>query len=72
MSATFPNPSKSVSGNVTTYVITDTAGNTLSVAVTVATPNMEFSTAFSGGPLLVDGIRILDALLQLIGTGQLP
>jgi len=69
--AAYPNPSKTVSGNVTTYVITDTIQNTLTLAVTEAS-NAAASVAFSGGPMLPDGMKIFAQLALMLSTGQLP
>lgn len=63
--------SKSVSGNLTTYTITDVAGNTMSVVVNT-TPGLEITTTYSGGPILQDGAQALMILMQLVSTGLLP
>lgn len=62
---------KSVSGNVTTYTITDEKSNAMTVAVTAA-PGQAFLTAFGGSAVLSDGLQMLTNLLLLISTGILP
>jgi len=66
----YPNPSSTVSGNTTTYTITDTIGNTLTIAATHK-PNKTVSCVFSG-TLINDGLKILDTLIQQLYTGTLP
>jgi len=62
---------KSVSGTVTTYTITDQASNVMTITVT-ATPGHMITTSASGGPLLQDGTQTLATLVQLLATGLVP
>lgn len=64
---------KVVGGNVTTYTITDEAGNTVAVACTQAPGQIitvKFTSSTNG--LLPDGVNMLAQLLLLVGTNLLP
>ena len=63
---------KTVSGNVTTYVITDTEGSTVTVAVTQTYGGGMTTTFVSSGGLHQDGMQQLTTLMQLVSTGLLP
>ena len=63
---------KTVSGNVTTYVITDTEGSTVTVAVTQTYGGGITMTFASSGGLHQDGAQQLTTLMQLVSTGLLP
>ena len=63
---------KTVSGNVTTYVITDTEGNTVTVAATQTFGGGMTTTYTSTGNLHQDGAQQLTTLMQLVSTGLLP
>jgi hypothetical protein len=63
---------KVVSGNTTTYTITDVEGNSVAVAV-LQSYGASYTTTFtSTGGLHVDGQRQLVTLLQLVSTGLFP
>lgn len=63
---------KSVSGNTTTYTITDSEGSSVAVAALQA-PGQPITTTFSSsGGLHQDGQQMLTTLMQLISTGLLP
>lgn len=62
---------KTVSGNVNTYIITDFQGNTVTVALTQNVAG-NTTTFTSSGNVHHDGQRMLMELLQLLGTGQIP
>jgi len=63
---------KSTSGNVTTYTVTDSGGNTVAVAIT-ANAITGFTTTFtSTGGLRNDGVNMLAQLLLETGTNLLP
>lgn len=63
---------KTVSGSVTTYVITDTEGNTVTVAATQTYGGGMTTTFASSGGLHTDGQQQLTTLMQLVSTGLLP
>lgn len=63
---------KTISGNVTTYVITDTEGSTVTVAVTQTYGGGITTTFASSGGLHQDGAQQLTTLMQLVSTGLLP
>jgi hypothetical protein len=66
---------KAVSGNVTTYVITDQEGGTATVAVTQgygSGTNITTMTLGGTGIFHKDGQLALTVLLQLISTGIVP
>lgn len=61
----------SVSGSTTTYVITDVAGNT--VTVTALPPGQVVGIATSGSGVLNDALSMLaQLLLQLAANGTSP
>jgi hypothetical protein len=63
---------KTVSGNVTTYVITDSEGSTVTVALTQTYGGGQTITFSSVGGLHTDGQLLLTTLLQLLSTGLVP
>ena len=63
---------KSVSGNVTTYVITDTEGSTVTVALTNTFGGGRTTVFTSSGGLHQDGQQQLVTLMQMISTGLTP
>lgn len=63
---------KTVSGQTTTYVITDTEGNSVTVAVTNLIGGGITCVFSSSGGLHVDGQQMLTTLMQLVSTGLLP
>jgi len=63
---------KTVSNNVTTYVITDTEGNTVTVVYTNTFGGGTTCTFSSNGGLHVDGQQELTTLMQLLSTGLTP
>ena len=63
---------KTVSGIVTTYVITDLRGNTVTVAVTDGPGSGRQTTFTSSGGLQPDGQLQLTTLMELVSTGLLP
>ena len=63
---------KSVSGSVTTYVITDNEGSTCTVVAT-QNPTTGLTTTFSSsGGLHSDGMAFLSTLMLLTQTGIAP
>ena len=63
---------KSVSGNTTTYVITDVEGSTVTVAAT-SNPGTGITTTYtSSGNVHQDASQMLTTLMQLISTNLLP
>lgn len=62
------------SGNLTTYTITDVAGNTGTVtAPSSGAPSTAATISVSAaGGLLRDGLALLDNLLQMLYTGLRP
>ena len=58
-------------GNNIVYTITDVAGNTGTVTATTS-PSIAGTIAVSVAGLLVDGLRLLDTLLQMLDTGLRP
>lgn len=65
------NTVKTVSGVVTTYVITDNESNTATLAVTAATTGNTIVFSSSGG-LHYDGQAAMSNLLLQLQTGLLP
>ena len=66
---------KSVSGGATTYVITDNAGNTVTVVASniVVNSNTALTTTYTSvGALQPDGMLPLSTLVQLLATGLVP
>lgn len=63
---------KTVSGNTTTYVITDVEGNSVTVAYTNTYGGGTSCTFVSSGGLHVDGQQELTTLMQLLSTGLTP
>lgn len=63
---------KTTSGNVTTYVITDTEGSTVTVVLTQTYGGGRLCTFASAGGLHQDGQQQLVTLMQLISTGLTP
>jgi hypothetical protein len=63
---------KTTSGNVTTYVITDAEGNTVTVALTQTFGGGRTLTFVSSGGLHQDGQLQLTTLMQMLSTGLTP
>jgi len=63
---------KTVSGQVTTYVITDVEGASVTVVATQSYGGGRTLTFSSSGNLHVDGQLQLTTLLQLLSTGLSP
>jgi hypothetical protein len=64
---------KTVSGNNTTYVITDTEGNSVSILLNQSNPGAGRTLTFtSNGGLHVDGQLMVATLMQLLSTGLTP
>ena len=63
---------KTVSGNTTTYVITDTEGKSVTVAALQTYGGGRTLTFTSSGGLHVDGQLQLTTLMQLLSTGLTP
>jgi|HubBroStandDraft_2_1064218.scaffolds.fasta_scaffold165443_1 hypothetical protein len=63
---------KTVVGNVTTYVITDTESNSVTVVATQTYGGGRQLTFSSAGGLHVDGQAQLTTLMQLLSTGLSP
>jgi hypothetical protein len=63
---------KTVSGNVTTYVITDAEGSTLTVALTNSYGAGRTCTFISAGGLHQDGQQALQVLMTMVSTGLTP
>jgi hypothetical protein len=63
---------KSVSGNTTTYVITDTEGNSVTIAALQTFGGGRTLTFSSSGGLHVDGQAQVTTLMQLLSTGLTP
>lgn len=61
-----------VSGNTTTYVITDTEGNSVTVALLQTYGGGRTTTFSSSGGLHVDGQAQLTTLMQMVSTGLTP
>jgi hypothetical protein len=59
----------SVSGNTTTYVITDSGGNTLTVVAPAAPGGLTYT---SSGALLISGQQLLTVLNLMLQTGLRP
>lgn len=59
----------SVSGSTTTYVVTDGAGNTVTVTALAPPGGLSFS---SSGSLLPGGQIMLNTLLEMLVTGLRP
>ena len=58
--------------NITTYVITDLEGNTVTVVLTQTYGGGRLCTFASSGGLHQDGQQTLTTLMQLISTGLTP
>lgn len=63
---------KTVVGLVTTYVVTDFKGNTVTLAVTQNPGSGNAATFTSTGGFLNDGMQHLAHLLQQLSTGLTP
>jgi hypothetical protein len=63
---------RTVSGNTTTYVITDTEGNSVTVAALQTYGGGRTLTFSSAGGLHVDGQQQLTTLMQLLSTNLSP
>ena len=63
---------KTVSGNVTTYVITDTEGSSVTVALTQTFGGGRTCTFTSSGNVHQDGQQQLVTLMQMVSTGLTP
>lgn len=64
---------KSTTGNnITTYVITDSEGNTVTVVLTQTYGGGRLLTFASSGGLHQDGQQTLTTLMQLLSTGLTP
>jgi hypothetical protein len=63
---------KSVAGAVSTYVITDVKGSTITVAVTQGIGAGITATFASSGTVRPDGQQYLANFMQMVSTGLLP
>lgn len=63
---------KTVSGNVTTYTITDVEGNSVAIAVTQTFGAGTPITFTSSGGIHMDAQLMLTTLMQLLSTGLMP
>jgi hypothetical protein len=63
---------KTVVGNITTYVISDAEGNSVTVAATQTYGGGRTLTFSSSGGLHVDGQLLLATLMQLLSTNLSP
>lgn len=63
---------KTTSGAVTTYVITDVQGNTVTTAVTQTAGAGTTCTFSSTGNVHQDAQQMMMTLMQLVSTGLLP
>jgi hypothetical protein len=63
---------KTVVGNVTTYVITDVEGNSATIVATQSFGAGRTLTFSSSGGLHVDGQLQVTTLMQLLSTGLSP
>jgi nitrate/nitrite-specific signal transduction histidine kinase len=63
---------KTSSGNVTTYVITDTEGSSVTVVLTNLIGGGRVLTFSSSGNLHQDGAQLLSTLMQMLSTGLTP
>ena len=63
---------KSVSGNVTTIVVTDHTGATMTVAATQTPGYMMTATVSTSGVLKPDGMALMAQQLRLLSTGLVP
>ena len=63
---------KTSSGNVTTYVITDTEGSSVTVVLTNLIGGGRVLTFSSSGNLHQDGQQLLSTLMQMLSTGLTP
>ena len=61
-----------VSGNTTTYVITDAEGATVTVALTNTFGGGRTCTFASSGNVHQDGQQALVTLMQMVSTGLTP
>ncbi len=59
----------SISGTTTTYVVTDSGGNTATVTAAAVPGGLSFS---SSGSLRLDGQIMFDTLLKMLVTGLRP
>lgn len=62
---------KSVSGSVSTFAITDNGGTVATIAVNAA-PTTGITCTFSGGALRQDGVAMVVHLCQQLQTGLIP
>jgi pyruvate/2-oxoacid:ferredoxin oxidoreductase alpha subunit len=62
----------STSGNVTTYVITDTEGSTVTPVLNNLIGGGRVMTFTSSGNLHNDGQLLLTTLMQMLSTGLTP
>lgn len=63
---------KTVSGQTTTYVITDVEGSTVTVVATQSYGAGMTTTFTSSGGLHQDGMQMLTTLMQMLSTGLVP
>lgn len=63
---------KTTSGNITTYVITDTEGNSVTVVLNNLIGGGRILTFSSAGGLHQDGQQQLTTLMQMLSTGLTP
>lgn len=63
---------KTSSGNITTYVITDTEGSSVTVVLNNLVGGGRVCTFSSAGNLHQDGQQQLTTLMQMISTGLTP
>lgn len=63
---------KTVSGNTSTYVITDTEGSSVTVAALQTYGGGRTLTFSSSGGLHLDGQQMLTTLMQLLSTNLSP
>lgn len=63
---------KTTSGQVTTYVITDTEGSSVTVVLTNSIGAGRTITFSSSGGLHQDGQQLLTTLMQMVSTGLTP
>lgn len=63
---------KTVSGNVTTYVVTDVEGSSVTVVATQTYGGGRTLTFSSSGNFHVDGQLQLANLMQMLSTGLTP
>lgn len=63
---------KTNSGNVTSYIVTDAQGSTATVVLTESPGSGKTLTLSSVGGLHPDGMQRLSTLMQLVSTGLTP